>query len=129
MQRLGNRILVSRQEKEINIGRQNGEGTISPGDFALLTTFEKIKLSRAIAGSIGLRSYYARKGLILLAGPQIDPWFEGVLVLGVYNASPRKITLSYVDKLCTIEFHKLGKPTKKLHPGNEEQKQGRIPYH
>lgn len=125
--RLGNRILISRQEKEINIGRQNGEGTINPGDFALLTTYENIKLSKTIAGSIGLRSYYARKGLILLAGPQIDPGFKGVLVLGVYNASPRKITLSYLDKLCTIGFHKLGKPTEKSHSGIEEQRQGRIP--
>ena len=104
-----------------------GEVTINSGDFALLTTFEKIKLSNIIAGSIGLRSYYARKGLILLAGPQIDPGFEGVLVLGVYNASPRKITLCYLDKLCTIGFHKLGKTTEKLHPGIEEQKHGRIP--
>lgn len=124
--RLGNEALVSHQEKKIDVSKE-GNVTIKPGEFGLLTTYEKIKMSNQMVGSIGLRSHYARKGLVLLAGPQIDPGFEGVLVLGAYNASPRKITIDYLDKFCTVEFHKLSKPVKKPYRGSEEQKKGLIP--
>jgi len=124
--RLGERALISHREDEINVERENSI-TILAGEFALLTTHESVKLSKIIAGHIGLRSYFARKGLVLLAGIQIDPTFEGILVLGAYNASSRKITIDYLDKICTIEFHRLARPVEKPHKGIEEQKKRRIP--
>lgn len=103
--------------------------TIPPGAFALLTTLEKVKLSKKYAGHIGMRSYFTRKGLILLSGIQIDPGFEGHLVLGACNLSPRSLEIRYGDPICTIEFHRLNKEVLKAYSSEamEQQKKGKIP--
>jgi len=124
--RIGKKILISGIEDEIDLEKK-GSITIKAGNFALLTTYEKVKLSNTIAGHIGVKSYYTRKGLVLLAGLQIDPGFEGVLVLGVYNASPRSITIDYLAPFCTVEFHKLSIPVSKPFVSGDEQKMGLIP--
>ena len=61
--------------------------SIPAGGFALITTLERVKLSPSHAGHIGVRSYFTRKGLALLSGLQIDPGFQGFLVLGLANLS------------------------------------------
>ena len=114
--------------KEIDI---ETEASITiPGDaFALVNTRERIWLSPMHAGHIGMRSYYARKGLALLSGLQIDPGWDGHLVLGLTNLSPRNITLEYNDFLCTIEIHQLNREAGKIYqsPYMAEQREGRIP--
>ncbi len=124
--RLGKTALISREDAEVDVEERKSL-TIPPNEFALLTTYETFKLPNDIAGHIGIRSYYARRGLVLLAGIQIDPTFEGILVIGAYNASSRKLTLDYKDRFATIEFHRLSRPSEKPHHGIEEQKHGHIP--
>ena len=77
------------------------------GEMAIVITREKVDLKPHIVGHIGLRSHFARKGLVLLAGPQIDPGFRGKLHLTLCNLSPVEIALSYGQEFCTVEFHKL----------------------
>lgn len=77
------------------------------GGLAVVLTRETVRLDPNIAGNIGLRSKYTRKGVDLLAGPQIDPGFEGPLHLTLINLSPSPIALSYGDRFCTVEFHEL----------------------
>ena len=126
--RVGKTLLISGQENEINL-EERGSVILKAGQFALVTTHENVKLSNIIVGHIGLKSYYVRKGVIILAGLQIDPGFNGVLVLGVYNASSRGISIDYLSPICTVEFHKLEKPVKV--PFNradvDEQQRGHIP--
>ena len=114
--------------REINV-EEKGTIIIPPGAFVLLTTLEKIKLTKRYAGHIGMRSYYTRKGLVLLSGIQIDPGFEGLLVLGACNLSPRSLELSYADPICTIELHKLNKEASKAYYSDamKQQKNGKIP--
>jgi len=114
--------------KEIDV-EKNGSVIIPPGAFVLLTTLEKIKLTKRYAGHIGMRSYYTRKGLVLLSGIQIDPGFEGHLVLGACNLSPRSLEISYGDPICTIEIHKLSKEASKAYYSDAmaQQKKGKIP--
>ncbi|MCX6668132.1 MAG: dCTP deaminase [Euryarchaeota archaeon] len=114
--------------KEINV-KDKGTIIIPPGAFALLTTLEKIGLTKRYAGHIGMRSYYTRKGLVLLSGIQIDPGFEGHLVLGACNLSPRSLELSYADPICTIEILKLNKEASKAYSSDamKQQKEGKIP--
>lgn len=124
--RIGKRALVTGNEEELNL-EQEQSFTLKAGDFALITTHEKVKLSDRIAGHIGVKSYYTRKGLVILAGLQIDPGFEGVLVLGLYNASPRNLTLDYLAPFCTVEFHRLAGSVKRPYVSGDEQKRGEIP--
>jgi dCTP deaminase len=119
---------LKEEGKEINIEAE-GSITIPAGAFALVTTLEKFTLSTSYAGHIGLRSYFARKGILLLSGLQIDPGFSGYLVLGLCNLSPRSFTIDYGDELCTVEFHKLHKPSTTGYKGRYAvlQKEERIP--
>jgi len=124
--RVGSRALLGGAETEVNI-QNTGAVAIKPGEFILLTTREKFKLGYNIAANLGLRSYYGRKGLMLLAGLQIDPGFEGHLVIGGYNAAPRKLVLDFEAPFITIEFHRLSENVERPYAGGEEQKKGLIP--
>lgn len=124
--RVGKTCLISGQDKEIDVAAESSV-TLNPGDLALFMTAESFKLSDTISGHIGIRSEYARKGVVLLAGMHIDPRWEGYLLIGVYNSSLRKVVLDYLDGMIIIEFHKLNKPPSVFARNSLEQKEGRIP--
>ena len=73
-----------------------------------MSILERVQISPRYAGHIGLRSAFARQGLSLLAGPQIDPGFYGRLHIALVNLSPTEISIGYRDPLITIVFHDLG---------------------
>lgn len=126
--RVGERMLISGKDEEINLDVR-GSISLKAGEFALITTRENVTLANNMVGHIGLKSYYVRKGVVVLAGLQIDPGFTGILVLGVYNASSRSISIDYLNSICTVEFHRLSKDVEI--PFNRqdlrEQKLGAIP--
>ena len=114
--RLGDEAIASsRREKEHPSRR--GLFTVPAGDFALVKTYEHVALSNYVAGNIGLRSHYAKKGLDILAGPQIDPGFKGCLVVGLTNLSPRDITIPYKEEFCTVQFFQFAEPVSKPYDG------------
>ena len=120
---------VQKEEvKEVNVEKEESI-TIPGGAFALVSTLERVRLGDYFAGHIGMRTYYTRKGLVILSGLQIDPKWDGVLVLGLANLSPRSITLDYGDPLCSIEIHRLNRAADKNYSGlyMAEQREGRIP--
>jgi len=123
---VGKETLVSNNDKKILLNESQSLH-LEAGDFALILSYEYFKMPLDIACSIGMKSTLARKGLILLAGMQIDPGFEGYLRFGLYNAAPRKLTLDYQDSLCTVEFHRLAAPVKKVIPPNNDLIAGKIP--
>jgi dCTP deaminase len=81
---------------------------IPPGEMAIVSVMEKVIIGPRLAGHIGLRSSYSRKGLALLAGPQIDPGFRGRLHVVLVNLSPTEIAIGHGEPLLTIVFHDLG---------------------
>lgn len=120
---------IQREEiKEINIEKEESIN-IPGGSFALVSTLERIKLSKLYAGHIGMRSYYVRKGLALLSGIQIDPGWDAPLILGLANLSPRTVTVDFGDEICTIEIHRLNREAGKNYEGiyMADQREGRIP--
>ena len=124
--RAGKEALVSGKDKLIDLPKENSV-TLNAGDFGLIMTHESFKVPLDMAGHIGMKSSWARRGLVLLAGIQIDPGFEGHLSLGYYNSSLRRISIDYMDEICTIEFHQLAKAAEKGIPPNPDLKEGRIP--
>ena len=124
--RIGGRALRSGDDAETSLAAAQTL-VLNAGQFALLTTHELLTVPADIAGHIGVRSYFTRKGLILLAGLQIDPGFEGALVLGVYNASPRRLSLDYLEPFCTVEFHRLAVAAVAPYRPGPEQLRGAIP--
>lgn len=125
---VGAEAFVSGSEDKVVLGPASAIGIhMEPWDFALVVTMESVKLPLDVACVIGMRSSLARKGLMLLSGLQIDPGFEGHLRFGLYNSSPRKMSLFYDDELCTIEFHRLSGPVEHPPPRIPELIAGKIP--
>lgn len=140
--RLGDRAIVSRtltleelkrkvqteEVKEIGL-RKERSLRIPGGAFALVTTLERIRLGKNYAGHIGMRTYYVRKGLLLLSGLQIDPGWDAHLILGLANVSPRSIYIDHGDSICSVEVHRLHVEAGKTYEGPymAEQREGKIP--
>lgn len=67
---------------------------LTPGEFVLGETSEKVRLPDNIVASIEGKSSLARLGLqIHQTGGWIDAGFSGTITLELYNASPRPIKL------------------------------------
>lgn len=103
--------------KKIQNLKEDGYLLVKPGDFAFVTVRETIALGLQHTGRFGLRSYYARKGLIATTGPQIDPGFRGRLIIGLTNLTPNDVAVPFNDDLVSVEFHRLEEPTEKPYDG------------
>lgn len=77
---------------------------IPPGEFLLLTTMEFLRLPVNLVGHNGIMSNWAKRGLVSLFSPQIDPGFHGVLVVPVFNAGDVAIPIQLGEKIFTVEF-------------------------
>ncbi|WP_409524012.1 dCTP deaminase [Nitrincola sp. MINF-07-Sa-05] len=114
--RVGEEAVTTSHEGIINI-KDKGFLKLKPGDFAVITVYEEIKLGPQYVGRFGLRSGYARRGLIATTGPQIDPGYHGRLIVGITNLTPQDITVAYLDKFLSVEFHKLDRAVLKPYSG------------
>lgn len=116
---------ITTSGKELRRLDEKGFVTFEGGDFGFVITMERIALDPNYTARFGLRSGLARKGLGATTGPQIDPGYEGRLIIGVTNLTPNPVTLSYGEDLVSVEFHKL--PTSAQHPyDGKYQKVDRI---
>lgn len=114
--RVGEKGASTSTKKIVNI-KETGYLSLAPGDFGVVTVLEELKLGPQYVGRFGLRSKYARKGLIATTGPQIDPGFHGRLIVGMTNLTPKPISLAYKDDFVSVEFHRLEEPVEQPYSG------------
>ena len=114
--RVGRQAATTSAKKMVNV-EEDGYVSLAPGDFGVVTVLEEIAIGPQLAGRFGLRSKFARKGLIATTGPQIDPGYRGRLIVGLTNLTPRPVTLSFKDDFLSVEFHRLGVPARKPYDG------------
>lgn len=88
--------------------------TIETGEFYLLSTLETLKLPNNIIGHNGIMSTWAKRGLVSLFSPQIDPGFEGFLIVPVFNAGESPVSINLNAQIFTIEFAEMSKPASYL---------------
>ena len=124
--RVGEEGATTKTKKRVNI-REHGFLLLEPGDFGVISIFEELRLSPQYVGRIGLRSKYARKGLIATTGPQIDPGYHGRLTLGVTNLTPQTVSIPYKDDILTLEIHRLEEPAQNPYSGPYQDKLGLGP--
>jgi len=124
--RIGDPLLKGGEAAPISL-RDRGSIIIRAGEFFTFRTHEKLCLENIISGHLGAKSYFVHRGLILLCGQHVDPGFEGFLLMGGYNASPRDVVVKYLDKICNIEFHKLAQPATKRLREFPELQSGELP--
>lgn len=114
--RVGEQGATTATKKIVNI-KETGYLLLQPGDFGVITVLEEIRFGPQYTGRFGLRSKYARKGLIATTGPQIDPGYHGRLIVGITNLTPSPISLPYMDDLLSVEIHRLEQATTKPYNG------------
>jgi len=119
--RVGEQGATTSTKKLINI-KESGYLLLQPGDFGVVTVLEELRLSPQYVGRFGLRSRYARKGLIATTGPQIDPGYHGRLIIGVTNLTPNAVSLAYKDDFVSVEFHRLEEASTKPYSGPYQDK-------
>ena len=124
--RVGAQGATTSSKKIVNI-KEHGYLPVEPGDIGLVEVFEVLRVGPQYAGRFGLRSKYARKGLVATTGAQIDPGYDGRLIIGITNLTPKMISLPYKDDLLSVEFHRLEEPTKKPYCGPYQRKMGLGP--
>ena len=119
--RVGEDGITTSCKKLTNI-KESGYLLIQPGDFAVVNALEEIQLDAQHTGRFGLRSKYARKGLIATTGPQVDPGYHGRLIIGLTNLAPTPISLPYKDDFISLEFHRLEEPSMRPYSGPYQHK-------
>ena len=124
--RVGHEAFVSGSDSKIDIANR-GLVIIDPGEFAVVCTRERVHCGPQVAGQLGLCSPYARQGLTLLSGPQIDPGFNGVIVVRVTNLAPRRVTMPYEAPFLTVQFFRLNQPVARPYEGSRQHQTGLGP--
>jgi dCTP deaminase len=114
--RVGDFAFASTGKERVDLS-QRGVLVIEPGEFVVVQTLERVKFGLRIAAQLGLRSEYARRGLLMLSGPQVDPGFEGLLVIRLINLAPMSVALPYKAPFLTAQFFKLSEPVKTPYRG------------
>lgn len=123
---VGDRVLISGQYREIELQKAKA-AQLHPGDFAVVVTHDRFKVPQNMVLNIGPKTYLTKKGIVLQAGMQVDPGFEGHLVLGLYNSSPRPAIIEHLGDLCSVQFFKLREPAVTPVDDYPELQRGEIP--
>ena len=124
--RVGDQAASSAEKKVLDLSK-TGFVEVKPGDFVVVITHEKLTLDTQHTGRFGLTSSYARKGLIATVGPQVDPGFQGRLIIGLTNLSTKPIVVPHNDIFLTIEFHRLQKPSSEPYSGRHQGREKLMP--
>jgi len=119
--RVGDKAIT--EEGVIDI-KKKGYIKIPRGSTAVVYPCEKVKLGQRIIGKFGLRSSLARKGLILHAGPQIDPGFSGLLSFTIYNSGTTDVILRHNESFASVEFLELKTPSSRAYSGSYQNQNG-----
>ena len=85
---------------------------VQQGEMALFSTVETFNMPNDLAGKLGIKFKFIRKGLTPLFGFQVDPFYgRGIdrerLYLTVYNSGLKPIKLKIGEMVFIIEFHKV----------------------
>lgn len=86
---------------------------ILPHEYVVVSTLERIKLSKDIMAVLYPRSSVNRKGLSVDLSGVIDAGYEGNLIIPLRNNTESQIVRIYPgERFCQIVFHTLNAPVK-----------------
>ena len=85
---------------------------IHPGEFALATTYEAVKLPDDLVARVEGRSSMGRLGITMhVTAGYIDPGFEGKITLEISNIGKMPVTLYTGQRVCQIVFETMTTPS------------------
>ncbi|BAW95982.1 hypothetical protein NIES970_09010 [[Synechococcus] sp. NIES-970] len=108
--RVGNEWLSLKTGKKKDINK-DCPCVIEPGDTANILTLEHIKMPEncSLAGLITSRVTLVSKGLSHIS-TNVDPDWDGELLIAIHNHSSQAVTIGYEERLCTVSFLKNANP-------------------
>ena len=102
--RLGEQVYMVGKDAPEKLSHEYPYISIPPGQFALLTCLEELKMPEKVMGFIALRSTFKFQGLVNISGFHVDPTHEGTLLFAVQNVGPTDIRLKFAEPTFTIFF-------------------------
>jgi dCTP deaminase len=129
--RLGPEIYIVGEAHPKLLKQDQPYASLPPGQFAILTTLEKVSIPNDLMAFISVRSKFKFEGLVNISGFHVDPSFKGCLRFAVQNVGPSDIHLKLGTPLFTIFFaeltsNKIGDTRDKEHDIHFEQNLGGI---
>lgn len=100
---------------------------IHPGEFALATTYETIKLPSDLVARVEGRSSIGRLGITMhVTAGYIDPGFHGKITLEISNIGKMPVALYTGQRVCQIVFETMTSPSEKPygHPDRDSKYMG-----
>jgi dCTP deaminase len=104
-------------DRAIDLSRNSGAHRIPPYGIAVLQTYETFTMPDNWVGRFGLKSSFARRGLFASTGPQVDPGFNGKLIVSLMNQTPRSHVIGFKEEFLSIEFHQLSETPQQTYHG------------
>src|SRR3989338_598506 len=86
--------------------KKQKEIVINPGDYLLVSCFEKLNTPKDLMPVVYPRTSLFRAGLLLL-NSKTDPGYKGTLTMGLKNLSEHEVTLQMGARICNIVFFKI----------------------
>lgn len=100
---------------------------IHPGEFALATTYETVKLPDDLVARVEGRSSMGRLGVTMhVTAGYIDPGFHGKITLEISNIGKMPVALYTGQRVCQIVFETMTSPAEKPygHPERDSKYMG-----
>jgi dCTP deaminase len=100
---------------------------IHPGEFALATTYERVKLPDDLVARVEGRSSMGRLGITMhVTAGYIDPGFQGKITLEISNIGKMPVALYTGQRVCQIVFETMTSPSQRPygHPERDSKYMG-----
>jgi len=98
---------------------------LRPLEAALISTLERVELSRSLLGVLHIRSSFAREG-VFASLALVDPGFRGQLTILLFNSRRREIRIEKGERLVQITFFKLRREAEVGYQGRYQDSYGVV---
>jgi len=105
--RLGPEVFIVGEAAPRKLTKEEPYISLPPGQFALLTCYEDVKIPDNVFALIALRHGFKMQGLVNISGFHVDPSYEGKLLFAVQNVGPSDVRLEYAQPTFSIFFAQL----------------------
>ncbi len=105
--RLGEEVYVVGKDVPDRLTQASPYISLAPGQFAILTCYEEIKIPDTHMAFIAVRTSFKFQGLVNISGFHVDPTHEGKLLFAVQNVGPSDIRLRFKEPTFSIFFAEL----------------------
>lgn len=84
---------------------------IQSGQMVGVMSKERLVMPLDVSARFGIKSDFARRGIISFGGLQIDPGWRGHLIMNLLNVGPEPVGITKDEPLFSVEFSRLEEPT------------------